>query len=80
MITIYSRKGCPYCEKFIAIVEMEELNHVVYKLDRDFTREEFSEKFGEGSTFPQILYNDIHIGGCKEGILYLQENNICCTV
>ena len=44
MITIYSRDGCPYCEKFIAIVEYEELQHVVYKLDRDFTREEFYEK------------------------------------
>ena len=46
MITIYSRDGCPYCEKFISIVEFEELNHVVYKLDRDFTRKEFYEKFG----------------------------------
>jgi len=79
MITIYSRQGCMYCEKFIAIVEIEELKHVVYRLDRDFTREEFAEKFGENATFPQIMYDDTHIGGCKEGILYLQENNICCT-
>jgi len=79
MITIYSRDGCPYCEKFIAVVEIEQLQHVVYKLDRDFTREEFIEKFEGSSTFPQIVYNDIHIGGCKESLLYLQENKICCV-
>ena len=78
MITIYSRDGCPYCEKFIAIVEFEELNHVVYKLDRDFTRKEFYEKFGKGTAFPQVLLDDIRLGGCKESIKYLQENNICC--
>ena len=65
MITIFSRDGCPFCEKFIAIVEFEELNHVVYKLDRDFTRQEFYEKFGKGTTFPQVLLDDIRLGGCK---------------
>jgi len=78
MITIYSRPGCFYCEKFIAIAELEELKHVVYKLDRDFSKEEFYELFGEGSTFPQVMLDDIHLGGCKESIEYLQENNICC--
>ena len=78
MITIYSRPGCFYREKFIAIAELEELKHVVYKLDRDFSKEEFYELFGEGSTFPQVMLDDIHLGGCKESIEYLQENNICC--
>ena len=78
MITIYSRPGCFYCEKFIAIAELEELKHVVYKLDRDFSKEEFYELFGEGSTFPQVMLDDIQLGGCKESIEYLQENNICC--
>ena len=61
MITIFSRDGCPFCEKFIAIVEFEELNHVVYKLDRDFTRQEFYEKFGKGTTFPQVLVDDLSL-------------------
>ena len=79
MITIYSRNGCPYCEKFIAIVEYEELKHVVYKLGRDFTREEFYNKFGDKSTFPQVMLDDLHLGGCKDSIKYLQENEICCV-
>ena len=77
MITIYSKNGCPYCEKFIAIAEYEDLKHVVYKLDRDFTREEFINKFGEGTTFPQITLDGETLGGCKESIKYLRENKIC---
>lgn len=77
--TIYSKPGCPYCEKFIAIVEYEELKHVVYELSRDFTKEEFYEKFGVGSTFPQITLDDLHLGGCQESIKYMQENKICCV-
>ena len=78
--TIYSRQGCPYCEKCIAVMEHEGLTHVVYELDKDFTREEFYAEFGEGSTFPQIMLDDIQLGGCRETITYLQENDVCCNV
>lgn len=78
--TIYSKEGCPYCEKFVAIVEYEELSHVVYELGKDFTKEEFYAEFGEGSTFPQIVLDDLHLGGCVDSIKYLQENNIWCVV
>jgi len=78
--TIYSKLGCPYCEKFKSVVEYEELKHVVYELDKDFTREEFYSEFGEGATFPQIVLGDIHLGGCQESILYMQEKKLCCML
>ena len=31
---------------------------VEYKLGRDFTGQEFYDKFGQGSTFPQVLCDD----------------------
>ena len=80
MITIYSKTGCPYCIKLIKVMEHEELQHVVYQLDEDYTREEFYEKFGEGSTFPQLVLDDIHLGGCKESIKHRQKEKICCQV
>ena len=80
MITIYSKTGCPYCQKLIAVVQHEELKHVVYQLGRDFTREEFYAEFGEGSTFPQVILDDVKLGGCQESIRYFQENDICCRV
>lgn len=80
MITIYSKTGCPYCTKLIKVMEHEGLNHIVYQLDEDYTREEFYEKFGEGSTFPQLVLDDIHLGGCKESIKHMQKEKICCQV
>ena len=80
MIEIYSRSGCPFCNKLITVVEYEGLPHIVYSLDIDYTREEFYEKFGEGSTFPQLILDGVHLGGCQESIKYMQEEKICCQV
>lgn len=80
MITIYSKTGCPYCIKLIKVIEHEELHHVVYQLDQDYTREEFYVKFGEGSTFPQLVLDGIHLGGCKESIQHMQKEKICCQL
>ena len=35
-------------------------------LNIDFTREEFSIKFPNAKTFPQIIINNKHIGGYHE--------------
>jgi glutaredoxin len=59
-------------------MDLSELKYIVYELDRDFTREEFYQEFGENSTFPQIVLDDIKLGGCQESIKYMQEHNICC--
>jgi len=80
MIIIYSKSGCPYCEKIKQVMELEEVQHMTYELDRDFTREEFYDKFGEGSTFPQLTLNDIHLGGCQESIKHMQREQICCQL
>ena len=74
--TIYSKDGCPYCTKVEQVLQLAELQHVVYKLNRDFTREEFYSEFGEGSTFPQVIVNDQHIGGCSDTVQYLKEHNL----
>ena len=53
---------------------------VEYKLDRDFTREEFYGQFGDGATFPQVVLNHENLGGAQESIRYMQDNEICCMV
>jgi glutaredoxin len=74
--TVYSKDGCPYCTKVEQVLQLAELQHVIYKLNNDFTREEFYSEFGEGSTFPQVIVDDKHIGGCTDTVLFLQENNL----
>ena len=75
--TIYSKNGCPYCNKIQQVLQLANLEHVVYQLGIDFEREGFYSQFGEGSTFPQVVLNDLeNIGGCSNTIQYLKENNL----
>jgi len=75
--TVYSKEGCPYCIKIEEVLRLSQLDHKVYKLDEDFTRDEFINQFGYGSTFPQVILNDKeNLGGCVDTVKYLQENKI----
>mgnify|MGYP003119307515 FL=1 len=74
--TVYSKDGCPYCSKVQQVLELAEIKHVIYKLNRDYTREEFYDKFGEGSTFPRVVKDDELIGGCTETVKYLREQKL----
>jgi len=74
--TVYSKEGCPYCTKVQQVLELAKLQYVVYKLNHEFTRDEFYAEFGKGSTFPQVIVDDKHIGGCSDTVQYLKENNI----
>lgn len=71
--TVYSKDNCPYCQKIEQLFQFAEVKYVVYKLGRDFTNQAFYEEFGKTSTFPQITFNDKHIGGCADTIQFLRE-------
>jgi glutaredoxin len=73
---IFSKTGCPYCTKVIQVLQLAELPFVEYKLGRDFTRAEFYEEFGPGSTFPRVKLEEELIGGCTETVKYLKENDL----
>jgi glutaredoxin len=75
--TVYSKDGCPYCSKIKQVLELANLEHVVYTLGTNFDREGFYSEFGEGSTFPQVILNDqTHLGGCTDTVQYLKEQNL----
>ena len=74
--TVYSKDGCPYCTKVVQVLELAQLNHVVYKLDDDFDKQSFYGQFGEGTTFPQVVVNQTNLGGCTETVQYLKENKL----
>ncbi len=75
--TVYSKDGCPYCSKIEQVLKLTGLEHVIYKLNEDFTRDQFYAEFGESSTFPQVILNDQeHIGGCTDTVQYLKEQNL----
>jgi len=74
--TVYSKDGCPYCTKVVQVLEFADLQHKVYKLGVDFDKEQFYSEFGRGSTFPQVIVDDKHLGGCMDTVEYLKENNL----
>lgn len=78
--TVYSKQGCPYCDKIKTILNSLSITKgypiVCYELNTDFNREQFYSEFGEGSTFPQVIFDNKHLGGCTDTVKYLQENNM----
>jgi glutaredoxin len=73
---VYSKIGCPYCEKVKRVLELTNQLYVEYVLDENFTKKEFYSEFGEGSTFPQIVCDDKKLGGCTDTIKFLKEQKI----
>jgi len=78
--TVYSKKGCPYCDKIKMVLNDLSIKRgypvICYELGTQFTREGFYAEFGEGSTFPQVIFESKHLGGCVDTVKYLQENNM----
>jgi glutaredoxin len=74
--TVYSKEGCPYCDKVKKVLELTNMQFVVYTLEEDFTRDQFYAEFGEGSTFPQVICDDKKLGGSVDTIKFLKEQQI----
>ena len=74
--TIFSKEGCPYCEKIKQVLELTESKYVVYTLDKQFDKDAFYGEFGEGSTFPQVTCDGKKLGGCIGTIEFLKEKKI----
>ena len=73
---VYSKNNCPYCTKVKQVLELTGSNFDIQTLDEDFTREDFYAKFGEGSTFPQVVCDDKKLGGCVDTIKFLREQSV----
>ena len=73
---VYSKDGCPYCEKVQEVLKLAGLNFVTYKLGKNFDKEGFYSEFGEGATFPQVVLNGKKLCGCYKTVKYLQEKQL----
>ena len=74
--TVFSKEGCPYCDKVKQVLVLTNSKFVVYTLGKQFERDAFYGEFGEGSTFPQVVCDGKKLGGSVETIKFLQENKI----
>jgi glutaredoxin 3 len=69
---IYTKNGCPYCDKIKAVVSKKGANYTEYVLGEHFTKEQFYSEFGDAATFPQVVYDDLKLGGCTESVHYFR--------
>ena len=73
---VYSKDGCPYCDKIKQVMDLTKLSYVVYNLNEHFDKKSFIDEFGKGSTFPQVVVDGKKLGGCVDTIKFLRENRI----
>ena len=73
---VYSKEGCPYCDKIKKVLTLTNLKYVVYNLDEHFDKKSFYEEFGQGSTFPQVVVDGKKLGGCVDSIKFLKEKKV----
>ena len=73
---VYSKPGCPYCEKIKKVLTLTNLKYVVYNLGEHFDKESLYEEVGEGSTFPQVVVDGQKLGGCIDSIKFLKEKKV----
>ena len=73
--TIYSKNGCPHCDRIKQVLDLAQFSYREYKLDEHFDRFAFQEEFGGDATFPQVQLNGVKLGGCTDTVKYLKEHN-----
>lgn len=65
-IIVYTKIGCPYCERAMALLDSKGASYKNIEAARNpEIRAEMNAKSGR-NTFPQIFINDKHIGGCDD--------------
>ena len=73
---VYTKDGCPHCDKVKEVLQLTESKFVVYNLDEHFDKDSFYGEFGQGSTFPQVVVDGKKLGGCVDTVQFLKENKI----
>jgi glutaredoxin 3 len=68
-VTIYTRPGCGYCHRALALLEEKGADFTEIPAGFDpALRQEMMQRSGR-STFPQIFVGEKHIGGCDDMML-----------
>jgi len=73
---VYSKDGCGFCQRLTEFMESKGVEFEKFNLGEDYTPEDFVNKFGYNSSFPQVVYHQQKIGGMKDTVRYLLNHKI----
>ena len=66
-ITVYSKQSCVFCDKAKALLTRLGHEYEEKMVTKDLSLQELFEALGKQvRTIPQIVMNDVHIGGYNE--------------
>ena len=76
MYLIYTKENCGYCRNIKLVFDRIGQDYMELKLGKDFSKEQFIQKFGYGTNFPRVLKDGRCLGGCNETITYLRNEGL----
>ena len=71
---VYSKSGCGFCDRLTEFMDSKKVSYTKFELGVDFSTGDFVDKFGHSATFPQVYHENKTIGGMKDTVRYLVEN------
>jgi len=75
-VIIYSN-GNQECERASALMDAVHLDGIiVYKLDKDFTENQFRDEFGSEAQYPMIALGLHHRGTLKETLHFMNDKGM----
>ena len=76
MLAVVYTNGNQESERAISLLETLNAQILKYKLNGAFTQRGFEAEFGAKAEYPQINIGNKHVGGLKETMNYLKDNNL----
>ena len=64
------------CDRARTLLETLKVQIQEYKLNNHFTERAFISEFGEEAEYPQVSIGYKHIGGLKDVLHYMQDNDL----
>lgn len=70
-VVVWSKYHCPYCDQAKALLGQRDIKFEEKKIGDGYSREELLEAIPTARTVPQIIIDDVVIGGFTELKAYL---------
>lgn len=75
MIQIYTKGACSYCVKAKKLLEKEGIPYKEHIIGIHILSESFHNLFPDAKTVPQIVDDDVRVGGYTDLVKYLKERD-----
>lgn len=72
-IIVWSKNGCPQCDMATKYLDLKGIQYQVNKIGDEFTVEDLRNVIPNASSVPQIIIDDLPIGGYKELVQHLKD-------